>query len=96
MFLNVSVSMRSFWWVQLYVNLFQHLSFHNLFHLMHGELQMRRTRVPSNVTRSTKLKGAQRSSELAFRSTDFRVPENLTYLALINHLNLPKQLHQFL
>ena len=52
---------------------------------------MRRTRVPSNVK-----KGAQRSSELAFRSTDFRVPENLTYLALINHLNLPKQLHQFL
>ena len=35
---------------------------------------MRRTRVPPNVTKSTKLGG---SPELSFRSTDFREPENL-------------------
>ena len=40
---------------------------------------MRRTRVPLNVTRSTQLRGAQRSPELALRSTDFRVPENLIF-----------------
>ena len=38
MFLNVSMSMRSFWWIQLYLHFFQHLSFHNLFHLVHGEV----------------------------------------------------------
>ena len=38
MFLNVSMSMRSFWWIQLHINLFQHLSFHNIFHLVHGKL----------------------------------------------------------
>ena len=37
MFLNVSMSMRPLWLIQLYLNLFQHLSFHNLFHLVHGE-----------------------------------------------------------
>ena len=35
-FLKISMSLRSFWWKKLYVNLFQHLSFHNLFHLVHG------------------------------------------------------------
>ena len=44
---------------------------------------MRRTRVPPNVTRSTKLRGGQRSRELAFKSTDFLVPENLIFLALL-------------
>ena len=43
---------------------------------------MRRKRLPSNVTRSVKLRGAQRSPELAFRSTDFRLPENLIFPAL--------------
>ena len=38
-FLNISMSMRLFWWIQLYLNLFQHLSFHNLFRLVHGEVQ---------------------------------------------------------
>ena len=38
MILNVSLSLRLFWWMQLYLNLFQHLSFHNLFHLVHGEV----------------------------------------------------------
>ena len=37
MLLNVSMSMRLFCWIQLYVNLFQHLSLNNLFHLVHGE-----------------------------------------------------------
>ena len=40
------------------------------------------TRVPPNVTRSTKLRGAQRSPEIAFRSTDFCVPKNLIFPAL--------------
>ena len=44
---------------------------------------MRRTRVPPNVTRSTKLREGQRSRELAFKSTDFLVPENLIFLALL-------------
>ena len=39
---------------------------------------MRQTRVPSNVTRSTKLQGVQ----LTFRSTDFHLPENLIFPAL--------------
>ena len=44
---------------------------------------MGRKRLYTNVTRSAKLRGTQRSPELAFiRSTDFRVPENLIFLAL--------------
>ena len=43
---------------------------------------MRQTRVPPNITRSTKLQGAQCSPELAFRSTDFCVPEYLIFPAL--------------
>ena len=43
---------------------------------------MRRARVLSEVTRSTKLQGAQRSPELGLRSTDFRAPENLIFPAL--------------
>ena len=82
MFFNVSMSMRSFWWTQLYLNLFQHL--HNLFHLM--RYTMRQTHVPPNIIRSTKLRGAQHSPELAFRSTDFCVPENLIFSALPSRL----------
>ena len=36
----------------------------------------------TKVKGSTKLWGAQRSTELAFRSTDFHAPENLIFLAL--------------
>ena len=43
---------------------------------------MKRTRVPSNVTRSTKLRGTQRSPELTFRSMDFPLPEDLIFLHL--------------
>ena len=43
---------------------------------------MRWTHVPLNVTRSTKLEGAQCSPEIAFRSMDFRVPENIIFPAL--------------
>ena len=43
---------------------------------------MRQTQVPPNITRSTKLQGAQHSPELAVRSTDFCVPENLIFPAL--------------
>ena len=38
---------------------------------------MKRTRVPPNVKRSTKLQGAQRSPEYAFRGTDFVQGPNL-------------------
>ena len=42
---------------------------------------MRQTSVPPNVTRSTKLSGTQHALELAFRSRDFHVPENLIFPA---------------
>ena len=40
---------------------------------------VRQTHVSLNVTKSTKLQGAQCSPELAFRSTDFQVAENLIF-----------------
>ena len=40
---------------------------------------MRRTCVPCKVTRSTKLRGAQRSPELGLRCMGFRAPENLIF-----------------
>ena len=43
---------------------------------------MMRTRVPSKVTGSTRLRGAQCSPELGLRSMDFRAPENLIFPAL--------------
>ena len=43
---------------------------------------MRQTRVPPNITKSTKLWDAQCSPELAYRSMEFCVPENLIFLAL--------------
>ena len=43
---------------------------------------MRRTIVFCKVTRSTKPQGGQYSPELGLRSTDFRAPENLIFLAL--------------
>ena len=79
-FLNASMSMWSFWWIQLYVNYFQHLSF-QIYVIWHDDT-MRWTRVPPNVTRSTKLWGVQCSPEPAFRSTDFRVPAKLIFPAL--------------
>ena len=42
----------------------------------------RRTRASRKVTRCTKLRGAQRSPELALGSTDFHAPENLIFPAL--------------
>ena len=82
MFLIVSMSMRSFWWIQLYLNLFQYLSSIIYFIWYVASYMIRQTCVPPNVTRSTKLWGVQRSPELAFRSTGFRVPENLIFPAL--------------
>ena len=52
------------------------------------------TRVPCKVTRSTKLRGAQRSPELGLRSTDFRAPENLIFQTLLiayTHFVLPRE-----
>ena len=45
---------------------------------------MRETCVAPTVKPSTKLRGAQRFTELAFSSTDFRVPDNLIFPALFN------------
>ena len=45
---------------------------------------MRQTFVARNVTRSTKLRGAQCLPKLALRSTEFRSPENLIFPALIS------------
>ena len=69
--------------MQLYLNLFQHLSFHNQFHLVHSEAHNEASMCTSNVTRSTKLRVMQCCPELAIRSTEFRVPENLIFPALI-------------
>ena len=44
---------------------------------------MRLTHVPTKITKSTKLRGTQCSPELAFRSTDFCVPENLIFPSLL-------------
>ena len=85
MFLNVSMWMTSFWWIQLYLNLFQHLFFHSLFHYFiwyTARYTMRQTLVLANDTRSTILWGGQHCPELAFRNTDFSVPENLIFPAL--------------
>ena len=43
---------------------------------------VRQTFVLHNATRSTKLRGAQHAPELALRSTEFRAPESLIFLAL--------------
>ena len=43
---------------------------------------MRRTCVPPNVTRRAKLRGAQRSPELTFKSTNFCLPEILIFPVL--------------
>ena len=51
---------------------------------------MTRTRVPSNIRRSTKLSGAQRSP---FRSTNFRVLENLFFLELEMELYKVNQMY---
>ena len=44
---------------------------------------VRQTLVPRNVTRSTKLLGAQRAPGLALKSTEFRSPKRLIFLALL-------------
>ena len=43
---------------------------------------MMQTQVPPNIKRNTKLYDAH-SNELAFQSTDFCVPENLIFPALL-------------
>ena len=43
---------------------------------------VKQTLASHNVTRSTKLRGAQRAPELAFRSTEFHSTENLIFPAL--------------
>ena len=82
MFLNVSMSIRSFWWMQLCLNLFQHLSL-IYFIWCTARYNWIKTPVPTNNTRSTKLRDAQRSPELVFRRTDLLLPENLIFPALI-------------
>ena len=43
---------------------------------------MRQTHIPPNITRSTKLQGAQSTPELAFKSTEFCETNNLIFPAL--------------
>ena len=52
---------------------------------MHSRYTMRQTRVTPDITRSTKLQGAQHSPKLAFKNMDFCVTENLIFLALTSH-----------
>ena len=49
---------------------------------------MRQTRVPCKVTRSTNLRGAQRSPEHGLKSRDFCAPENLIFFSPVNQLTL--------
>ena len=78
MFLKISMSLRLFWQIQLYLNFFQHyLSIvYFIWYMVNW------TCIPSNVTSSTKLWGTQCYPKFAFRSTDFRVPENLIFPAM--------------
>ena len=91
MFLNVSMSMRSFWWNSCIWICFSIYTSIIYFIWYTARYMMRWTRAPRNVTGSTKLWRAQCSPELAFRSTDFRVPENLIFPALLT----VKLLHDF-
>ena len=47
---------------------------------------LRQTPVPPNVTKNTKLQGVQHSPEVAFRNTDFCVPENLIFPTLHDNI----------
>ena len=78
MFLKISMSLRLFWQIQLYLNFFQHyLSIvYFIWYMVNW------TCIPSNVTSSTKLWGTQCYPKFAFRSTDFRVQENLIFPAI--------------
>ena len=58
-FLNVSMSMRSIWWIQLYLNFFQHYLSIIYFIWYTARYMMRQTCVPPNITRCTKLRGTQ-------------------------------------
>ena len=51
---------------------------------------MKQTCVLPNATRSTKLRGAQHSPKLAFRSIDFCLPENLIFPALVKNVFLQR------
>ena len=68
--------------MQLCLNLFQHLSL-IYFIWCTARYNSIKTPVPTNNTRSAKLRGAQRSPELVFRSADLLLPENLIFPALI-------------
>ena len=85
-FLNISMSVRSFWcctWIcfSIYLSIIYFIWYM-------ARYTMGWTCVPHSVTRSTKLQGSQCSPKLAFRSTDFLVPENLIFSALF--IQIPK------
>ena len=65
------------------MNFFKHFPFYSLFHFVHGELHSEANTCSPNVTKSTKLQGAQRAPELVLRSMKFRSPENLIFPALV-------------
>ena len=80
--MSLSMSM-TFWWIQLYLTLVPHISFHDHFTWYTVRYKIRQTHVPANGTTRTKSRGAQRSPEFAFRSMDFSVPENLIFPVLV-------------
>ena len=57
---------------------------------------MRRTRVPRKVTSCTKLRSAQRSPELALRSTDFCTPVNLFFPSMSRTVDRSNKILDFL
>ena len=65
-FLNVSMSMRSIWWIQLYLNFFQHYLSIIYFIWYTARYMMRQTCVPPNITRCTKLRGTQCHKKYTF------------------------------
>ena len=65
-------------WVCFYIYL---STIYFIWHM--ARYKMRLTCVPPNVTRSTKLRGAQCSPELAFKNKDFCIPENLIFPAWV-------------
>ena len=57
--------------------------------------KVRQTLVPRNVTRSTKLRGAQHAPGLALKNKEFRSPRNLIFPALLMEYFIPEKLVTF-
>ena len=81
---NFTARERTKHWMQLNLDLFKYfLAIVYFIWCMMG-YTVRQILGPHNVTRSTKLRGAQRASELTLRSMEFGSLENLIFPALVN------------